>query len=135
MRIQDINIDKDFQKLYEAALSVVNPRQIAPRVTAGSVGAAVLTKDGNIYTGVCINTSCSLGICAERNALGTMITNGEIEVLKVCSVYKDGKVMPPCSACREFMMQLGPFAQDIEILLDNDGKFVKLSELLPESCF
>lgn len=128
-------MDKDFQKLYDAAFAVVNPRQIAPRVSAGSVGAAVLTKDGNIYTGVCINTSCSLGICAERNALGSMITNGEIEVTKVCSVYKDGTVMPPCGACREFMMQLGTFAKDIEILLDNNGRYAKLKELLPESCF
>jgi cytidine deaminase len=74
-------------------------------------------------------------MCAERNALSTMFTNGEYEVLKVCAVYKDGTVMPPCGACREFMMQLGSNAKNIEILVDNQGKVVKLGTLMPEYCY
>ena len=58
-------------------------------------------------------------MCAERNALSTMIANGENEVDKVLSVYKDGTAMPPCGACREFMMQLGTTAKKIQILIDN----------------
>ena len=71
-------------------------------------------------------------MCAERNALSTMIANGENEVDKVLSVYKDGTVMPPCGACREFMMQLGTTAKKIQILIDNQGKVAKLSDLMPE---
>jgi cytidine deaminase len=56
-------------------------------------------------------------------------------VLKVCAVYKDGTVMPPCGACREFMMQLGSNAKNIEILVDNQGKVVKLGTLMPEYCY
>ena len=93
--------------------------QISENMYVGGVAAAVLTKKGNIYTGVCIDTSSSLGMCAERNALSTMIANGENEVDKVLSVYKDGTVMPPCGACREFMMQLGTTAKKIQILIDN----------------
>ena len=48
-----------------------------------------------------------------------MIANGENEVDKVLSVYKDGTAMPPCGACREFMMQLGTTAKKIQILIDN----------------
>lgn len=106
--------------------------EVSKNIYVGSVGAAILTQNGNIYTGICIDTSCSLGMCAERNALSTMLTNGEYEVCKVCAVYQDGTVMPPCGACREFMMQLGDQAADIEILIDRQGKTVKLGELMPE---
>lgn len=52
----------------------------------GEVAASVITIKGKIYTGVCIDTSSSLGMCAERNALSTMLANGEYEVERVLSV-------------------------------------------------
>ena len=61
--------------LYEKALEVQNGRVISPFVDAGGVAAAILTKEGNIYVGVCIDTCSTLGICAERNAIFNMITN------------------------------------------------------------
>lgn len=126
---------EEWKKLYDAAMSVINPCEVSEQMYIGSVGAAVLTSKGNIYTGICIDTSSSLGMCAERNALSTMLTNGEREVRKVCSVYQNGDVMPPCGACREFMMQLGAYAKNIEILLDNQGRVARLEALLPESCY
>lgn len=36
-----------------------------------------------IYTGVCIDTACTLGMCAERNAIANMITNGEGKIVKL----------------------------------------------------
>lgn len=119
--------------LYEKALSVQNGRQISSTMEAGGVSAAVLTKAGNIYLGVCIDTCCSLGMCAERNAISTMITFGESEIEKVVAVMPDGKVGAPCGACREFMMQLGKGSGDIEILLNYEKrKAVKLRDLCPE---
>ena len=91
--------------------------------------AAVLTENGNVYTGVCIDTDCSLGMCAERNALSTMITNGEYAAKKVIAVTKTGEILPPCGACREFMMQLGS-PEDTEILVDSDTA-VTLKDLMP----
>lgn len=125
-------MNKEWENLCNLAMQVINPYEVSENIYAGSVGAAVLTKKGNIYTGVCIDTSCSLGMCAERNALSTMFTNGEYEVVKVCAVYKDGTVMPPCGACREFMMQLGGNAKEIEVLIDQQGKTVRLGDLMPE---
>jgi cytidine deaminase len=107
----EIKMNKEWEKLYSEAESVINPYEVSKEICVGSVGAAVLTSKGNIYTGICIDTNCSLGMCAERNVLSTMLTNGEYEVLKVCAVYKDGTVLPPCGACREFMMQLGSNAK------------------------
>lgn len=125
-------LNTEWNNLYNVAKAVVNPKKISSRICSGGVGAAVLSKGGNIYTGVCIDTDCSLGMCAERNAISTMITNGESEIKKVVAVDKKGNVLPPCGACREFMMQLKN-SDDIEVLVDNKGIIVKLKELMPYS--
>ena len=119
--------------LYNKALEVQNGRVISPFVDAGGVAAAILTKPGNIYVGVCIDTCCSLGMCAERNAIANMITNGESEIEKVVAVMSDGRVGSPCGACREFMMQLSPNSAEIQILKDKESyEYVTLGELMPD---
>lgn len=95
-----------WEELYRSAREVQNPRTISPFIEAGSVAAAILTKSGNIYVGVCIDTASTLGMCAERNAIANMITNGESKIDKVVAVVSDGTVVSPCGACREYMMQL-----------------------------
>ena len=121
-----------WNKLYNAARAVQNGRVISPFIEAGGVAAAILTKKGNIYVGVCIDTACTLGMCAERNAIANMITNGESEIERVVAVMPDGKVGSPCGACREYMMQLSKDSGEIEILLDLETeKTVRLKELLP----
>ena len=123
-----------WQKLYEAAKSVQNGRKISDYVEAGGVAAAILSASGRIYTGVCVDTCSTLGICAERNAIFNMLTNGEQEICKVLAVMSNGKTGAPCGACRELMVQLMPTAyKDIEIMLDYEQeKVVTLGELTPE---
>ena len=121
-----------WNELYNAALKVQNSRVISPFIEAGGVAAAILTKQSNIYVGVCIDTACTLGMCAERNAIANMITHGESQIDKVVAVMGDGSLGAPCGACREFMMQLDKDSGDIEILLDLDTKkTAKLKELVP----
>lgn len=67
----------EWKQLYDIAKEKLNPRTISPFIDAGGVAAAILTSSGNVYTGVCIDTSCTLGMCAERNTIANMITNGE----------------------------------------------------------
>ena len=118
--------------LYNAAKAVVKPRNVSEIIEAAGVGAAVESVSGKIYVGVCVDTACSLGVCAERNAIFNMITNGEDEIHRVIAVDRDGKVIPPCGACREFMTQLMPDNyKNIEIMLDNE-KIVTLGQLTPE---
>lgn len=124
--------DIDWRTVYEYAKKVVNPNKISDHICSGGVGAAVVTKKGNIYTGVCIDTDCSLGMCAERNAISTMITNGEFEIKMVVAVDKKGNVLPPCGACRELMMQL-KYSSDTKVLVDNKGTIVNLRDLMPYS--
>ena len=119
--------------LYEKARNVQNPRVLSPFVDAGGVAAAILTRSGNIYVGVCIDTCSGLGMCAERNAIANMITNGEHEIDKVIAVMTDGTVGSPCGACREMMMQLSENSGSIEILTDIKTKnTVRLAELVPD---
>lgn len=124
-----------WDELYNAAVRVQNIRTISPFIDAGGVAAAILTKKGNIYVGVCIDTASTLGMCAERNAIASMITNGESQIDKIVAVMPDGRVGSPCGACREYMMQLDKDSGDIEILLDLETqKTVRLRELIPDWC-
>lgn len=127
-------MDKIWNEMYEAAKAVQSERRISEYVTAGEVSAAVLSKSGKIYTGVCIDTCSTLGICAERNAIFNMITNGESEISRVLAIMPDGKNGAPCGACRELMVQIMPDNyKDIEILLDYEsGRTITLGEITPE---
>ena len=122
-----------WDKLYDEARRVQNDRVISPFIEAGGVAAALITKAGNIYVGVCIDTASTLGMCAERNAIANMITNGESRIDKIVAVMPDGKVGSPCGACREYMMQLDKDSGEIEILLDLESKkTIRLKELIPD---
>ena len=122
-----------WKMLYERAKAVQCERKLSPLMEVGSVGAAILTDQGNIYTGICIDTACGMGMCAERNAIANMLTNGESRILKVVAVMPDGSSGTPCGVCREFMMQLGKESAEIEILLSLEPlKTVRLGEQLPD---
>lgn len=83
--------DKIWEKMYEAATAVQKGRKISDYIDAGGVAAAILSESGKIYTGVCVDTACTLGICAERNAIFHMLTCGESRISRVLTVMPDGK--------------------------------------------
>ena len=100
---------------------------------AGGVSAAILTQSGHLYTGVCIDTACSLGMCAERNAIGSMITAGESEIVQLVWCMEDGALGLPCGACRELLMQINKRNGKMVILTNRiSGETVRLRELLPK---
>lgn len=112
-------MDKIWSKLYAEARAVLKPRKVSGIIEAGGVGAAIESASGRIYVGVCVDGACTLGICAERNAVFNMLTNGEDAIRRVVAVNWDGKVMPPCGACRELMAQLMPEGyKNVEVMLD-----------------
>ena len=127
-------MEQIWHEMYRAAQAVQNGRKISDYIEAGGVSAAILSSSGKIYTGVCIDTCSTLGICAERNAIFNMITNGEQEIQKVLAIMPNGKSGAPCGACRELMVQLMPNNyQKIEILLDYEAeKIITLGKLTPE---
>ncbi|MCB9121026.1 MAG: cytidine deaminase [Caldilineaceae bacterium] len=119
-----------FDELVDRARSVLNPRRLSADAEAGSVGAALLSASGAVYVGVCIDTACSMGFCAEHAAAAALVTAGENRVLKMVAVAADGRILPPCGRCREFISQLHDENLATEVLVD-DGVIVALRDLLP----
>ena len=122
-----------WDRMYAAAKAVRRERRISNYVTCGEVSAAILSASGRIYTGVCVDTCSTLGICAERNAIFNMLTNGEQEIRKVLAILPDGSSGAPCGACRELMVQLMPeHCRDVEILMNYEREeIMTLGELTP----
>lgn len=119
-----------FDDLYARAKAVLNPRKLSELAEAGGVGAALLAADGQVYTGVCIDTSSSMGFCAEHAAAAAMVTAGSNQVLKMIAVDWDGTILPPCGRCREFISQLHVDNLDAEVMVAKDT-VVPLRALLP----
>jgi len=120
----------DFNELYEKAKGVANPQELSDLVEVGGVGAALLTDRGNVYLGVCIDTACSMGFCAEHSAAAAMITAGEHIVKKVIAVDCEGNILSPRGRCREFLSQLADENINAEVMV-KENIVVSLKELLP----
>lgn len=120
----------EFEELYEKARAVVAPKRLSPWAESGGVGAALLTRDGHVYCGVCIDTNCSMGFCAEHAAAAAMITAGEQVIDKIVAVDWQGKVLPPCGRCREFLLQLAEENRHTRVMVARDT-VVPLAELMP----
>lgn len=100
----------------------------------GDVAAAVVSKQGKVYYGVCIDTP-GWGLCAERSALAAMVTDGCYEIEKVVAVWRDDKtsklhVLPPCGICRNFMQNLNENNLEAEVIL-GVSQHKPLKELIP----
>ena len=96
------------------------------------VGAAVLTADGEIFTGVNIeNSSYPAGICAERSAVAAAISAGHREFDAVAVCTENGSAWP-CGVCRQFIFEFG---EDILIISGQDENSIEsytIGELLPK---
>lgn len=119
----------DTEALIEKARSVLNPHKLAGG-DAGDVAAALVTKDGNVYVGVCIDLGSGIGFCAEHSAVAAMITAGEQEVDKIVAVWQD-EILSPCGRCREMLNQLHEDSIDKTIVVLGAENEVPLRALLP----
>lgn len=118
--------------LIAEARRVVNRRTLSPMVEAGSVGAALVTHSGAVFSGVNLDTSCSLGFCAEHTAIAAMVTAGEsrIETIVAVSDRVDGEIVPPCGRCRELIWQVDPGNRHTRVLMSG-REVLLLEDLLP----
>jgi cytidine deaminase len=99
------------------------------------VGAAVLNEDGTIRPGVNIeNASYPLSVCAERNAVASMVISGHAKILAVAVATDADTPTPPCGGCRQVLWEFGD--EDTPVVAEG-AKGVRarwrLGELLPHA--
>ncbi len=118
------------KELFRLAKSMLN-KAYAP-FSNFAVGAALLTRGGEVFTGVNVeNSSLGATICAERTAFVKAISEGRKDFHTVAVVSSEGAVLP-CGICRQFMFEFG---DDLRIITGEDEdhlKVYKITELLPE---
>lgn len=98
-----------------------------------SVGAALLTRSGDIYTGCNIeNAAYPVTCCAERVAIFNAISAGQTQIIKMAVVANTERPILPCGSCRQVMSEF--FTNDVIIYLANlrgDQITVSMNDLLP----
>ncbi|MDY3240649.1 MAG: cytidine deaminase [Anaerovoracaceae bacterium] len=120
-----------YRELYRQAVEMI-PLAYAP-FSKFKVGAALLGKDGKVYTGVNVENSSFGGtICAERTAFVKAISEGCMEFEAIAVVSSDGEAWP-CGICRQFMKEF--CEDDFKIITGNDEDSLRvytMEEILPE---
>lgn len=120
----------DTATLKQMARNIAAEKQLNDFITVAGVGAALETAAGNIYTGISIDTACSMGFCAEHSAIAEMLKQGEYQIKAMVAVNSNGEAVPPCGRCRELISQLS--SSNLQTLIEvRNGILVPLSELLP----
>ena len=120
------------RELFNIALKTINHKFIEDYGEFGQVACALETESGKIYSGINLDLSCSLGMCAEQATILEMLKSGETKIKKIIAVHEGGIIYPPCGRCREFIYQINKENLNTIILLEG-LKEVKLSELLPST--
>ena len=96
------------------------------------VGAALLTEQGEIYSGCNIeNAAYGLANCAERTAIFTAVAAGATEILAIAVIADTKSPVAPCGACRQVIWEFNP---EMKVILSNlHGEICQytIRELLP----
>ena len=124
------DITNDDRQMIDTALAVLRDC-FDDGIYHHTVGAAIQSKSGKVYTGV--NCHCIHGSCAEFIAIGKAISEGEREFDTIVAVHEhaENHVVAPCGNCRQMLFEYAP---DIKVILnDDDGNMVKVGimDLLP----
>jgi cytidine deaminase len=120
----------DNKMLISAAVDVRN-KAYAP-YSGFSVGAALLTKSGEIFTGCNVeNISYRLTVCAEQAAVASAIAQGHRDFVSIAVVADSDQPIVPCGACRQLLAEFNPSLSVIMATTTGKEEEVRLSELLP----
>ncbi|MBD3347751.1 MAG: cytidine deaminase [Candidatus Eisenbacteria bacterium] len=96
------------------------------------VGAALLTADGRVFTGVNVeNASYGLSVCAERNAVARAVDAGSRDFVALAVVTDSEEPTMPCGVCRQVLWE---FSRDLAVVIEGrNGRRVEttIAELFP----
>ncbi len=128
-KLKTMNYEELMQMAEEASKNAYAPYSKFP------VGASVLAESGNVYAACNFeNGSYGLTICAERNAVGTAIANGERKIKAVAIFSPNMQNCTPCGACRQVLSEFKSDEGLDVITKCADGiRIHKIEELLPET--
>ncbi|MBD5402760.1 cytidine deaminase [bacterium] len=101
-----------------------------------SVGASVLADSGEIYSGCNFeNASFGMTICAERNAVGSAVANGEKKIKAVAIYSPNQDKCLPCGACRQVLHEFCDNDSELDVIVKcgDELQVFSLATLLPES--
>jgi cytidine deaminase len=118
-------------ELIATAAALVGEFRTSEDCVAGGVAAAILSRSGRVYTGVCVDTQCGMGFCAEHAAVAEMLKARECEIALVVAVDGAGIPCAPCGRCRELMGQVNPRNRDARVIV-GPACVMTLAELLPQ---
>lgn len=125
------SLTKEDKELIKNAKQLVSPRKVVGG-DIKEVGSVLITRKGNVFTGVSLDLYCGIGFCAEHSSISSMISNtSETEIKTIVACSKD-KVIPPCGRCRELIQLIDKKNEDCYVIISKEKK-VKLKYLLPES--
>ena len=122
-------MDSRIIKLIETARPLLGEISFRDDCNAGTVAAAILTRAGNVYTGICIHLVCGIGFCAEHAAVAEMLKARETDIEAVVAVSQAG-VLRPCGRCRELLLQISDRNLDALVAI-NDSEATPLKDLIP----
>jgi cytidine deaminase len=122
----------DSKALMAAVRNVARDFACSQECSAGSVGAALLSESGAVFTGICIDARSSLGFCTEHAAIAGMLKQRQTRITAIVAVDDKGAVLPPCGRCHELIRQTNPANWDAQVILPG-GRIEPLSALLPFS--
>ncbi len=116
-------------ELIDTATALVGDFETSRDCSAGAVAAALETASGNVYTGICVDTQCGIGFCAEHSAVAEMLKAREWKIRTIVAITKEG-IIPPCGRCREMLWQISEGNCETRVIVAA-GKVMTLAELLP----
>jgi cytidine deaminase len=118
------------EQLIKEAQNVLGEYTLShPDYSAASVGAALLTVQGNVYNGTNLDIACGIGFCAEHSAVAEMLKHRETQIDMIVAVKVEG-IIPPCGRCRELLFQIDNKNVNTKVYISKE-KYITLDELLP----
>ncbi|AEB10393.1 cytidine deaminase [Desulfobacca acetoxidans] len=125
-------LDKPLIHTLMAAARQAREAAYAPYSGDFRVGAAVLTGDGQVFTGCNVeNASFGASMCAERVAIFAAVAAGQRQLTALVVIADTPQPIPPCGLCRQVLAEFAPACQVIMANTKGDYQVATMEQLLP----